>query len=178
VRDVLRSPLEPVAIEWDDVQLHVVFESVEAAVDAQSAALVSLAGSGDVSEALPPDLGARPWQPGDVAVKVTHRLSALSAVLDDVRRHLPGCRVTAHAGSGVVHAGVSAGAIDVAPTVERLRADIAAYGGSVVVVDAPDDIKSSLDVWGPVRGLDVMLRVKDQFDRDGRMSPGRFVGGI
>ena len=35
-----------------------------------------------------------------------------------------------------------------------------------------------MDVWGPVRGLEVMRRIKDQFDPDGRMSPGRFVGAL
>jgi glycolate oxidase FAD binding subunit len=39
-------------------------------------------------------------------------------------------------------------------------------------------VKQRVDVWGPARGLDVMRRIKDQFDPDHRMSPGRFVGGI
>jgi glycolate oxidase FAD binding subunit len=33
-------------------------------------------------------------------------------------------------------------------------------------------------VWGPARGVAVMRRIKEQFDPDHRMSPGRFVGGI
>jgi glycolate oxidase FAD binding subunit len=48
----------------------------------------------------------------------------------------------------------------------------------VVVLDAPADVKEQVDVWGPVRGLDLMRRVKDQFDPDRVLSPGRFVGGI
>jgi glycolate oxidase FAD binding subunit len=45
-------------------------------------------------------------------------------------------------------------------------------------VDAPEELKRRLDVWGPARGIEVMRRIKAQFDPDGRMSPGRFVGGI
>ncbi len=51
-------------------------------------------------------------------------------------------------------------------------------GGSVVVVDAPAAVKDAVDVWGPVPALDLMRRVKDQFDPDHRLAPGRFVGGI
>jgi glycolate oxidase FAD binding subunit len=48
----------------------------------------------------------------------------------------------------------------------------------VVVLDAPAEVKAALDVWGPVRGLDLMRRVKDQFDPHRTLSPGRFVGRI
>jgi glycolate oxidase FAD binding subunit len=39
-------------------------------------------------------------------------------------------------------------------------------------------VRSEVDSWGPVRGLDLMHRVKDQFDPDALLAPGRFVGGI
>ena len=47
-----------------------------------------------------------------------------------------------------------------------------------VVVDAPREVKQAVDVWGAVPALDLMRRVKDQFDPDHRLAPGRFVGGI
>jgi glycolate oxidase FAD binding subunit len=178
VKEILRSAVEPVALEWDGEHLLAVLESVEAAVDSQARSLVVLAGDGEVADQLPAGFGARPWTSGQVGLKITHRLSALSSAVDVVRRRLPGCRVAAHAGSGVLHVGVAHDATDIAAAVEQLRRDVAAHDGSVVVVEAPRDVKESLDVWGPVRGLEVMRRVKEQFDPDGRMSPGRFVGGI
>ena len=60
----------------------------------------------------------------------------------------------------------------------RLREAAPTFGGTVVVLDAPAEVKVALDVWGPVRGLDLMRRVKDQFDPHRVLSPGRFVGGI
>ena len=62
--------------------------------------------------------------------------------------------------------------------VEGLRARAASYGGSVVVLDAPADVKAAVDVWGPVPGLELMRAVKDRFDPQRRLAPGRFVGGI
>jgi len=47
-----------------------------------------------------------------------------------------------------------------------------------VVLQAPDDVREQVDSWGPVGGLDLMRRVKDEFDPDHRFAPGRFVGGI
>ena len=50
--------------------------------------------------------------------------------------------------------------------------------GALVVVDGPTDVKQAIDLWGPVAAIDLMRRVKDQFDPQHRLSPGRFVGGI
>jgi glycolate oxidase FAD binding subunit len=51
-------------------------------------------------------------------------------------------------------------------------------GGHCVVLTAPPPIRDRVDVWGPVDGLDLMRRVKEQFDPKGTFAPGRFVGGI
>jgi glycolate oxidase FAD binding subunit len=66
----------------------------------------------------------------------------------------------------------------VSGVVRRLRDVCERHRGHLVVVDAPPAVKRSLDVWGPVPGVDLMRRVKDQFDPDRRLAPGRFVGGI
>jgi glycolate oxidase FAD binding subunit len=160
----------PSALEWDGEVLTAVFESIESAADVQSTD-VAAAIAGEVSDALPAGFGERP--PGAVVLKLTHRLGALGEVLAVVAARLPAASVRAHVGSGVVWVG--AGALD---ELSELRGAVAAYDGSVVVVEAPAEAKRDVDVWGPVRGLPVMRRIKEQFDPDGRMSPGRFVGGI
>jgi glycolate oxidase FAD binding subunit len=167
---VFASGAVPSALEWDGQTLTAVFESIESAADEQSAD-VATAIDGDVSDALPAGFGERP--PGPVRLKLTHRLGALREVLAVVASRLPEASVRAHVGSGVVWVGA-----DDLAELSALRDGVAAYDGGVVVLEAPAEAKRDVDVWGPVRGLPVMRRIKEQFDPDGRMSPGRFVGGI
>jgi glycolate oxidase FAD binding subunit len=49
---------------------------------------------------------------------------------------------------------------------------------SVVVLDAPPPVRDAIDMWGPVPSPELMRAVKDQFDPEHRMAPGRFAGGI
>lgn len=49
---------------------------------------------------------------------------------------------------------------------------------SAVVLHAPPQVRGEADLWGPVPALSLMRAVKDQFDPDHRMAPGRFAGGI
>jgi glycolate oxidase FAD binding subunit len=67
----------------------------------------------------------------------------------------------------------------VARAVTEVRERLAALGGSLVVVKAPPHLKRQVDAWGPPGdAVGLMRRVKERFDPDRRMSPGRFVGGI
>jgi glycolate oxidase FAD binding subunit len=60
----------------------------------------------------------------------------------------------------------------------RLREITRRHGGNAVLRCAAPHLKAGLDVWGPVPALALMRRLKDQFDPDHRLAPGRFVGGI
>ena len=64
--------------------------------------------------------------------------------------------------------------------VRPLRAAVEAEGGSLVVERAPFDVKRSCEVWGSIQPeiLSIMKRIKDEFDPDDVLSPGRFVGGL
>jgi glycolate oxidase FAD binding subunit len=178
VREVLRSTATPTAIEWRDDRLTVVVESSEAAVDAQAATVAGVLG-GAVGDRLPERLGARPWSDDDsgsddLGLKVTFRLSALDVVIAAVRALDPAARLTAHAGSGVLWAACGPDP----QLADTLREQLTPYDGSVVAVHVPVQLSGQLDVWGPVHGLGVMRRIKEQFDPEHRMNPGRFVGGI
>jgi len=52
-------------------------------------------------------------------------------------------------------------------------------GGTIVVLACPAAVKRGLDAWGPPSDAQpLMIRIKQRFDPDGTLNPGRFVGGI
>jgi glycolate oxidase FAD binding subunit len=57
-------------------------------------------------------------------------------------------------------------------------ADRPPSGGSAVVLRAPAGVRAAADLWGPVPALGLMRAIKDQFDPEHRLAPGRFAGGI
>jgi len=51
--------------------------------------------------------------------------------------------------------------------------------GFLAILDAPVTVKQKIDVWGYTgNALPLMRRIKQQFDSQNILSPGRFVGGI
>jgi glycolate oxidase FAD binding subunit len=77
-------------------------------------------------------------------------------------------------------------AAEVARFVAALRTELgslsqAATGGPdarAVVVYAPDDVRGLTDAHGPVPSLALLLAVKDEFDPEHRMAPGRLADAI
>ena len=60
-----------------------------------------------------------------------------------------------------------------------LRSELGKIGGSLVALGCPVAVKRGLDVWGPPSDAQpVMVRIKQRFDPDGILNPGRFLGGI
>jgi glycolate oxidase FAD binding subunit len=61
----------------------------------------------------------------------------------------------------------------------KLRAALQKLRGSFTVLHAPIEMKKNIDVFGELTtAYPLMVRIKQQFDPKGILSPGRFVGGI
>jgi glycolate oxidase FAD binding subunit len=87
--------------------------------------------------------------------------------------------IVARAASGVVQAWTPADGETLARCVHVLRQEAAALGGSVVIEHAPSEVKAGLDAWGqPPASLSLLRRIKETFDPQRTMSPGRLVGGL
>jgi glycolate oxidase FAD binding subunit len=174
-----RSTLTPSAVELvgtadGAARLVVLFESIAESVTDQARSAVALLGGGEESDDVPGDLGRRPGGADDVVLRLAHVPAGLAPVLAALP---PGTAVRAHAATGVTYAALPAA--DAAEALPRVRAAIAPHDGTAVVLRAPDDVRDRLDHWGPVGdSLDLMRRVKERFDPERRLSPGRFVGGL
>jgi len=126
-----------------------------------------------------------------IVVQVAFWAGQLTAVLTAIRAAGEAVAlnpaINGSAGAGVLEVSVpaSAPADTVADLVAVLRAGLDGLAdglppsrASAVVLCAPPAVRDSVDIWGPVPSLALMRAVKDQFDPEHRMAPGRFAGGI
>ena len=163
------------------IELTALVEGSARGVAARAERAERLIGAGTASGEPPAGWGALP---GSVTIKASCPLASVPALVDAVAAiaKAGGCAasVRGSAGTGVLFVGLD-GPIEaavVARFVSGLRGWVGAAGGSAVVLRAPGPVKAAIDPWGPVRGLELMRRVKAQFDPERRLAPGRFVGGI
>ena len=90
----------------------------------------------------------------------------------------PACSIQAHAGSGVILARLWFKPEQGVELVEaRVRPIVAAAGGSMILLSHPAGVQPDrCTVWGPPgNGQQVMQAIKDQFDPQGILNPGRFI---
>jgi glycolate oxidase FAD binding subunit len=194
VQSVVHAQVVPAAVEveWrvDGAgTVGVLLAGTPAGVDSRTATTLQLLGAGAAAAEEPPaGWGVLPWRDDadlpEIGLKLTCALSGLAPVLDAARSAAAdaGLAITLRGsgGAGVLYGALPADApVDaVAAVVARARAACTEHGGALVVVEAPAAVQAAVDSWGPVPAIDLMRRVKDQFDPERRLAPGRFVGGI
>jgi len=185
VGEVMSARVSPSSVEIDlrgtSGTLAALIEGSRAGVDARAETATRQLGGGAVIGDEPAWWGRYPFAPDDVAVKLAAPVGPLGSVLGALRAAAgPGVAVRGSAGTGVLYAALpgSTSAEHLHSTLAALRSALAEAGGSCVVLAAPPSIRDEIDLWGPVPGLALMRRIKDQFDPARRLASGRFVGGI
>jgi glycolate oxidase FAD binding subunit len=185
---LLGSQLAPTAVELDrpdcggPLQVSVLLEGLAVGVEDRSERAGRLLGpSADVTQAAPPWWASLP---GPTTIKATTTISGVAEALRAVERAAGvagvAAAVRASPGLGIVYTGLpcSSEPQQVATFVHSLREHCLTSGGSAIVLRAPAPVKAVVDVWGPVPTLKLMRQVKANFDPEGILAPGRFVGGI
>ncbi len=84
-----------------------------------------------------------------------------------------------HAGSGVGQLRLTGTEIDCRRLLGELRSFLSQSEGYLFLLEAPFTIKKAIDVWGySGNALAAMRKLKERFDPQGGLNPGRFVGGL
>ncbi|MCP2338820.1 FAD-binding oxidoreductase [Actinomadura rupiterrae] len=171
VQAVLHSQVVPRAIEIDrpagSDETTVAVEAETETPDETSARLHELLGGTPAPE---PDWWNR-LPEGEVLAEIR----SLPARLPEIIKAVKDLPLRGSAGAGRLYTTPDYTTPD---GVEELREALKPIGARVVLVRAPLAVRKSVDVWGPLPTLPIMRRVKDQFDPDHRLSPGRFAEGV
>lgn len=204
VQSLLHSALVPSAVEvcWPSPlgpgSLAVLIEGIEAGVESQTRAALELTRPHGEPRTLDEEEARQLWgrlhdrrermigrsSVGQVRLRVSiepARLAEIVRILHDIglgRDWEPS--ISGSAGTGVLLVKFQEHDAEVCiGLVEGLREQVGRLGGSVVVLYAASQVRARVDAWGPVGdALPLMRRVKERFDPDRILSPGRFVGDI
>lgn len=87
-------------------------------------------------------------------------------------------RWRAHAGHGTVRAHLAGQSDALVAAVQTMRNAAEAARGALVIEEYAPTLTGKLDPWGTAAALDLMRRIKSQFDPHNTLNPGRFMGGI
>jgi glycolate oxidase FAD binding subunit len=146
--------------------------------------------SGSDSDAVWQQLTETPAD-AEIGIEIHVLPSATVAVIAKLLALVPESIVQAHAGNGVICVGLPCslavgrrdgesnadGKSTAMAVVRQLREIAAAAGGKLIVTQHPDTAQlSAADIWGPPGpAAGVMQAVKDRFDPQNILNPGRFV---
>ncbi|GAA1511901.1 FAD-binding oxidoreductase [Sphaerisporangium rubeum] len=178
---VAGSPLEPSAVEIDvpdpggPATVTVLIEGVAAGERAEAAG--DLLGAVVPPSATPPAWWGSPPDGGYLLelrvppASAGHAIGVVAEAAGPLAVHVRGSAACAVLWLGL-DAAAPAGAVGA--FVSRVRAALGTRGGRLVVWDTP--ATGPLDRWGPVGAAALMRRVKERFDPEDRMAPGRTPG--
>ncbi|MBT4074894.1 MAG: FAD-binding oxidoreductase [Chloroflexi bacterium] len=118
-----------------------------------------------------PSLAIRSTQKPTSALELVSTLSK-SSISGDI--HLVG-----QVGFGTVEAYWNGETSAIPGIIESARSAAHNVGGALMIERCPPELKSDLDVFGDLGApLEIMRRMKQQYDPKGTLSPGRFAGRI
>jgi len=114
-----------------------------------------------------------------IRVKLSVPLSAAAVEFETAFAAHPECVAAADIGTGIMRLAFDSSADGVVGSIKRLRASVVAAKGSLVIEKAPAQARREADAWGDVGSTAALMRsIKDRFDPQSLLNPGRFVLGL
>ena len=184
----------PAAVElaWPPAAMLVRFESAETVAAEQAEQAAALArDAGGTADVLAEADESEAWRRHEARVfggegtivKVVVLPSDLSATLAWLEEAAPArsldCAMVGRAGLGALYLRLAGPVQAQASLVRALRERIDPGRGSAVIRQAEGELRSLVDVWGPLGdGFSLMQQVKLRFDPGGILNPGRGPGGL
>jgi len=114
-------------------------------------------------------------------VQISVRPGAVVETIERVLQLDPSSSIQAQAGNGVIRVRFSSLPPEELAELwaDRLRPTVAAADGKMVVLSCPQGVELARDeIWGPPGdGAAVMCAIKDRFDPERLLNPGRFIDG-
>jgi hypothetical protein len=171
-QSIMNGAFEPallrVVAAGDSLRVLVRFDGSEAAVDSQFHRLPESQSEVADITSLQSELELRAHLPLTFAARWAQTAQAAGA-----------SRVLWDCGLGVVRAQFEKAPKSAEEIVEKLRALANEHDGFVVVLRAPQELKTASFVWGNPRGdFALQRKLKSTFDAANVCAPGRFIGGI
>jgi glycolate oxidase FAD binding subunit len=189
---VLASELLPSSVvlgrrlrQLPDDALLIRFVDSEAAVTSQINSVLALLDESTSGRILDEPEAESVWSevagfdPHRFRVKFSVPLSAVPAEFEKAfLAHLE-CVATADIGAGIIRVAFDTQDELAAGQIERLRANATAAGGWLVLEKTPPEIAGEVDAWGDAGPATALMKsIKERFDPQSILSPGRFVSGI
>lgn len=170
--------------------LGVRFEGFQSGVTRDVDRLLSLLAPGVRHERLDTTSAAEFWQRHELARSVGElraRINALPTQLAPVDAALGPLLGALQSPQFVWYAGLGLGFVSGKPVnaepavlgLNGARSGVVRLGGSLVVDAAPAEVRTKVDAWGPLpSAFPIMQELKQRFDPERRLNPGRFIGGL
>ena len=179
--------LQICACSADEISVHVRFEGIPESLQDQYVKLGKIAGAHDFVEC-----AGEVWtERQKLFVKATSSLickccvlpSQIGSLCDAIFQQAKSAKVAATLvaqGTGLAEVRLdAAGPQPLMTVLQALRGEVHGLEGTLTVSQCPAAMKGELDVWGTLKdGLPLMHRIKQKFDPEQTLNPGRFVGGI
>ena len=106
-------------------------------------------------------------------------VSCLATIQQKVAQTSVALQGRVHAGSGVGQLRLTGTELDCRRVLADLRTFLNQSEGYLSVLEAPLTLKKAVEVWGySGNALAAMRKLKERFDPQGGLNPGRFVGGL